>query len=69
MSVKEIIGPYFIELERGRAVTVNVERYVEMLENFLVPEFKSFLAISTMVLVNGETSHTSNTYLRCSLAN
>ncbi|CAH0546719.1 unnamed protein product [Brassicogethes aeneus] len=33
-----IIGPYFIEDGNGRAVTVNSERYVEMITNFFFPE-------------------------------
>jgi len=33
-----IIGPYFFEDEREKAVTVTGSRYVHMLENFLGPE-------------------------------
>jgi hypothetical protein len=32
-----VIGPYFFE-EDGHAVTVNSDRYVHMLHNFLTPE-------------------------------
>jgi hypothetical protein len=34
-----VIGPYFFEEDR-RAVTVNSDRYVNMLRNFLVPALK-----------------------------
>ena len=32
MTSKKLIGPYFLENENGDAVTVNKERYIEMLE-------------------------------------
>ena len=32
MTSKKLIGPYFLENENGYAVTVNKERYIEMLE-------------------------------------
>lgn len=35
-----IIGPYFFEDDNGRAVTVNSERYVEMITNFFIPELR-----------------------------
>jgi len=38
ISSLEIIGPYFFEDERERAVTVTGPHYVHMLENFLGPE-------------------------------
>lgn len=37
MSARGIIGSYFFEYESGHAVTMNSDRYVEMLDNFLVP--------------------------------
>lgn len=46
MSALEIIGPYFFEDERRRTLTVNLERYVEILDDFVVPECKSFLIIT-----------------------
>lgn len=45
MSPRVIVGPDFFEDERGRAVIINSERYVEMLDNFLVPELQDLLAI------------------------
>ena len=38
MSASGIIGPYFFENEAGNAVTVNVDHYVEMLQNFFTPQ-------------------------------
>ncbi|GBP39444.1 hypothetical protein EVAR_23795_1 [Eumeta japonica] len=42
MSAKGIIGPYFHEDQRGRAINVNSDRYCDMLRNFLVPELQEF---------------------------
>lgn len=65
MSARGIIGPYFFEDGRGCAVTVNSERYVEMLDNFLVPELQNFAGYNqrTWFQQDGATSHTSNTSL------
>lgn len=62
MSARGIIGPYFFEDNMGRAVTVNSERYVEMLDNFLVPELQNFSGYNqrTWFQQDGATSHTSN---------
>jgi transposase len=35
-----IIGPYFFENEHGATVTVNAERYIHMLNNFLRPQLR-----------------------------
>ena len=35
-----IIGPYFFEDERGRSVTVNTDRYVEMLRSKFIPALR-----------------------------
>lgn len=35
-----VIGPYFFEDAQGAIVTVNSERYIAMLENFFIPEFR-----------------------------
>lgn len=45
MSAWGIIGPYFFKGARGNAVTVNSERYVQMLDNFLVSELQNFWEI------------------------
>ena len=65
MSARGIIGPYFFEDERGRTVTVNSERYVEMLDNFLLLELQNFRGYNqrTWFQQDGATSHTSNTSL------
>jgi hypothetical protein len=41
MGMCEIIGPYFFEDGAGRVLTVNADRYVDMLQNFLVPELRA----------------------------
>jgi hypothetical protein len=38
MGMCGIIGSYFFEDGAGRALTVNANRYVDMLQNFLMPE-------------------------------
>ncbi|GBP12630.1 hypothetical protein EVAR_10285_1 [Eumeta japonica] len=62
MSAREMIGPYFFENERGRAVTVNSERYVEMLDDFFVPELQNFPGYNqrTWFQQDGATSHMFN---------
>ena len=42
MSASGIIGTYFFENEAGNAVTVNADRYVEMLQNFFTPQLTRF---------------------------
>jgi len=42
MSASGIIGPYFFENEAGNAVTVNTDRYAEMLQNFFTPQLARF---------------------------
>jgi len=62
MSSRGIIGPYFFEDERGRALTVNSERYVRMLDEFLLPELQNFPGYNqrTWFQQDGATSQTSN---------
>jgi len=62
MSALGIIGLYFFEDEKGRAATVNSERYVEMLDDFLVPKLQHFPSYNqrTRFHQDGPTSHTSN---------
>jgi hypothetical protein len=55
-----IIGPYFFEDEREKAVTVMVPRYVHMLENFLGPELARHPGTEeTFFQQDGATSHTA----------
>ena len=62
MSAKGIIGPYFHEDQRGRAINVNSDRYCDMLRNFLVPELQEFAGFDsrTWFQQDGATFHTSN---------
>jgi hypothetical protein len=54
-----IIGPYFFEDARGNAVTVNGDRYRDMLENFLVPELDQLGLQHMWFQQDGATSHTA----------
>ena len=55
-----IIGPYFFEDERERAVTVTGPRYVHMLENVLGPELAHHpVTEETFFQQDGATSHTA----------
>lgn len=56
-----VIGPYFFE-ENGRAVTVNSERYLTMLREFLLPELRRRRINRRNVWFqqDGATAHTSN---------
>lgn len=56
-----IIGPYFFEDDMGNSVTINSERYVEMLRGFLVPQLR-LLGIDmteTWFQQDGATCHTA----------
>jgi len=60
MSASGIIGPYIFETEAGNAVTVNTDRYVEMLQNFFTPQLSRFPEIeNTLFQQDGATSHTA----------
>ena len=37
VSAKTVIGPFFFQNENGHAVTVNQERYRDMMTNFVMP--------------------------------
>ena len=55
-----IIGPYFFEDERERAVIVTGPHYVHVLENFLVPELARHpVTKETFFQQDGSTSHTA----------
>jgi hypothetical protein len=61
-----VIGPYFLEDEEGRAVTVNSARYTEMLRTFLEPELLR-LDVETQTLwfqQDGATAHTVRNAMR-----
>jgi len=60
VSASGIIGPYFFEIEAGNAVTVNADRYVEMLQNFFTPQLARFpVNENTLFQQDGATSHTA----------
>lgn len=54
-----IIGPYFFENENGVTVTVNGERYRDMIENFLTPQLHALGLINMWYQQDGATSHTA----------
>ena len=59
-AIFEIIGPYFFEDDRERAVTVTGPHYVHMLENFLGPELARHpVTEETFSQQDGATSHTA----------
>ena len=51
---------FFFENETGNAVTVNADRYVEMLQNFFTPQLARFpVNLNTLFQQDGATSHTA----------
>ncbi|CAK1592334.1 unnamed protein product [Parnassius mnemosyne] len=62
MSAHGIIGPYFFEDGRGRALTVTSQRYVAMIQDFFTPELQNFPGFNTRTWFqqDGATAHTSN---------
>lgn len=61
VSSKSIIGPFFFEA-RGRAVTVNSQRYLAMLKDFFLPELrrKHIALKDTWFQQDGATPHIAN---------
>lgn len=62
ISAKGLIGPYLFENSRGHAVTVNTDRYVEMLQEFLRPTLAGLQEYNSLTWFqqDGATCHTSN---------
>jgi len=58
LSSSRIIRPYFFENERGEAVTVNSERYAQMLQDFCIPQFAKY-GVTGFFQQDGTTSHTA----------
>lgn len=58
ISMEGIIGPYFFE-ENDRAVTVNSERYVNMIQQFLEPEIQQMNVGLVWFQQDGATAHTA----------
>lgn len=53
-----IIAPYFFEDNYDNAVTVNSQRYVENLENFIIPELDKYqIDEETLFHQDGSTNH------------
>jgi len=59
MSASGIIRPYFFENEAGNAVTVNADRYVEMLQNFTQKLARFPVNENMLFQQDGATSHTA----------
>jgi hypothetical protein len=57
-----VIGPYFFENEHGATVSVNVERYIHMLNTFLHPQLrKRRLRMQNVYFQqDGATPHTAH---------
>lgn len=60
ISSKGIIGPYFFEGCNGETVTVNTERYSDMLVTFALPALDEYVNENTLFQQDGATSHTAN---------
>lgn len=54
-----IIGPYFFENSRGKAISINTERYCDMIRNFLQPELEDREMEEYWFQQDGATPHTS----------
>ncbi len=59
ITAAKVIGPYFIEDDRGNVLTVNGERYRSMIQDFLVPELQQLNQQHLWFQQNGATAHTS----------
>ena len=61
MSAEGIIGFHFFENERGQTVTINSDRYTDMLRNFFFPQLNSFEAYNSRAWfqLDGATSNES----------
>lgn len=73
MSSRAILGPYFFEDDNERAFTVNTQRYINMLQNFLQPELVRNPDYRNMFFQQDgatcHTSHASMNVLRCLFPN
>ena len=54
-----IIGPYFFENDIEQAVTVNGQRYYEMLDNFFIPQVEAMDVADIHFQQDGATCHTT----------
>lgn len=61
VSSRGLVGPYFFEDEHGNTVTVNSERYADMLVTFGLPGIDQYDPDEeTLFQQDGATSHTAN---------
>lgn len=60
MSSLGVVGPYFFESENGNTVTVNSERYAEVLVNFAFPALDKHVNDRSLFQQDGATSHIAN---------
>ena len=61
-----IIGPYWFEDDNGRPVTVNTERYVEIMRRKFIPALRRKRGVDMNTVIyqqDGATLHTSNVSL------
>ena len=54
-----IIGPYFFEDGNGQTVTVNGQRYNDMINDFLIPKVNEMNVIDPYFQQDGVTCHTT----------
>ena len=61
MSSRHIIGPFFFEDEDGKALTINSDRYIDMLQKYLQPELAKRRITSNSIWFQHDlaTPHTS----------
>ena len=59
VTAKRVIGPYFFEDDRGKAVTINGDRYRKMLREFLLPQVRRYRMRYHWFQQDGATAHTA----------
>ena len=59
VSAKAVIGPFFFQNENGHAVTVNQERYRDMMTNFVIPIIRRKRMRQFWFQQDGAPPHTS----------
>lgn len=59
MTENEIIGPYFFEDDNGQTVTVNGQRYHNLVTDFLIPKVNEMNVANLYFQQDGATCHTT----------
>lgn len=59
MTENEIIGPYFFEDDNGKTVTVNGQRYHNLVTDFLIPKVNEMNVANLYFQQDGATCHTT----------